>query len=127
MNDIQNRRDIEFLIDAFYTKAVTDDVIGFFFTKVVVLQWEVHIPIMCDFWESVLFGQAKYKGNPMLKHIELSRKHALQSEHFMRWLELWETTVKENFSGEKAIEAISKAKQIGDLMQFKIKSVPGTQ
>ena len=127
MNDIQNRTDIEFLIDTFYKKAVTDDVIGFFFTEVVVLQWEVHIPIMCDFWESVLFGQAKYKGNPMLKHIELSRKHALKSEHFKQWLLLWEATVKENFNGERANEAISRANQIGELMQFKIKSVPGTQ
>ena len=40
--------------------------------------------------------------------------------HFDRWLNLWEITVNENFSGPKAIETISRAKNIAAIMQHKI-------
>ena len=121
MKDIENREDIETLINKFYKRIVSDELIGHFFTKVVKLDWEKHIPVMYDFWETTLLGQIKYKGNPMLKHIQLSKKETLTPAHFDRWLAHWKKTIEENFSGNKAKEAIQKANQIGGLMQFKIK------
>ena len=61
----------------------------------------------------------KYKGNPMTKHIVLSKKEPMTSEHFERWLSLWNQTVNENFKGERASEAIKRAKMIADLMKYK--------
>lgn len=121
MKDIQDRADIEFLINEFYKTVIDDQVIGYIFTDVVKLDWERHIPIMYDFWETTLLGAMKYKGNPMTKHIQLNRKESLQPEHFERWINLWETTTKANFSGEKANEAIQRAKSIAGLMMHKIK------
>lgn len=121
MKDIATRSDIEFLVNEFYKKVIIDDQIGFFFNKVVQLDWEIHIPIMYDFWESTLFGIPKYKGNPMLVHIELNKKENLTPEHFERWLKLWKTTIQNHFAGDKADEAVRKASQIGQLMQIKIK------
>ena len=120
MKNLENREDIIFLIDTFYKKILIDDKIGFFFTKVIKLDWSKHIPIMYDFWETTLLGVAKYKGNPMLKHIELNAMEELNSEHFERWTSLWTKTVQENFVGEISEQAIKKAKQIGGLMKFKI-------
>jgi hemoglobin len=120
MKDIETRVNIEFLINAFYPKITINKLIGHFFTEVVVLEWGKHIPIIVDFWEGVLFGATKYKGNPMLKHIELSKKSALKAEHFERWLITWEEKICTHFEGSKAEEAISRARQIGSLMQFKI-------
>ena len=120
LKDIQNSQDIKILIDEFYKQVVTDDLIGHFFTKVVELDWDKHIPVMYDFWETTLLGKMKYKGNPMLKHIELNEKESINPEHFDRWLDLWVTTVTKNFKGIKAEEAIQRAKQIGELMKFKI-------
>ena len=120
MKDIKNSQDIKILIDEFYKQVVTDDLIGHFFTKIIVLDWGKHIPVMYDFWETTLLGKMKYKGNPMLKHIELNEKESVNPEHFERWLDLWETTVTKNFKGIKATEAIQRAKQIGELMKFKI-------
>ncbi len=120
MNDIQTRQDIEILIDKFYKKVIIDDVIGDFFTETVQLDWTVHIPIMYDFWESTLLSAGKYKGNPMIKHIDLSEKKQLKAEHFERWLKLWEETINEHFKGKKSEEAIMRAKQIGGLMNHKI-------
>lgn len=119
--DIQNRQDIEQLVDQFYKRLLVDDLIGFFFTEIIALNVEEHLPVICDFWENILFGKSNYKGNPMLKHIALNSKSPLTSAHFERWLSIWELTITENYQGTKAKEAIERAKQIGGLMQFKIK------
>ena len=122
MPDITKRADIELLVDTFYEQVIKDESIGEFFTSVVELDWEVHIPIMYDFWETILLDHIVYKGNPMLKHIQLNQKKPLESKHFDRWLELWEKTVQTNFEGPKSEEAISRAKQIASLMKFKVET-----
>jgi len=119
--DITSEEDIQKLIDKFYTKVLADPVIGFIFTEVISLSWEKHIPIMNAFWSSILLGKHTYSGNPMQKHIELNRIAPLTKVHFDKWLELWENTVYENFTGVKADESVSRAKNIAALMQYKIK------
>lgn len=126
MNDITNRNDIELLVDRFYQKVVTDPVIGHFFTSVIHLSWEVHIPIMVSFWETVLLGVTAYKGNPMIKHIELNKLAKLEPHHFDRWLQLWKETVHENFAGPVAGLAVSKAQNIAVIIQQKIDPPKGS-
>lgn len=121
MKDIENREDIELLIDTFYSKVKEDDLIGVFFTEVIKLDWDEHIPTICDFWESTLFGTAEYNRNPMIKHIELNDKKELTEAHFNRWLSIWEDTIRNNFEGKKADETIKRASQIAKVMQFKIR------
>ena len=122
MKDIENRDDIVRLVDEFYQRLIADDMIGYFFTDIARLDLEHHMPLMYDFWETTLLGQVKYKGNPMLKHIELNRKEALLPHHFDRWLSHWEVVVVEYFYGPTADKAIERARQIGMLMQHKIGS-----
>lgn len=120
MKDIQTREDIGLLITLFYRRATTDPVIGRFFTEVVHLSLEKHIPVMISFWASILLGEASYKGNAMEKHIALSQLSPIESYHFERWLFLWTETIHENFSGETAGMAISRAASIAQIMQLKI-------
>lgn len=122
MKDIENKKDIEFLVDEFYKQVVKDNVIGFFFTKVIKLDWDNHMPIMYSFWETLILGNGDYKGNPMLKHISLNRKEKMLPKHFDKWLELWKSTLEANFKGENAAKALEKAKQIGGLMKFKVQT-----
>ncbi len=120
LEDIKAEKDIELLIDLFYKRVLIDPVIGFIFKEVVALSWEKHIPIMNAFWNSILLGAGTYNGNPMIKHIELDKKTPLTKLHFDRWLQLWEESIIDNFSGEKANEAITRAKNIAALMVHKI-------
>ncbi len=120
MKEIENRKDIEFLVDEFYRHVVKDEVIGFFFTEVIELDFREHMPIMYDFWESNLLGTMTYKGNPMTKHILLNQKASLTPEHFQRWLQLWEEIIAKHFKGTIAQDALKRAQQIAGLMQFKI-------
>lgn len=118
--DIQNRQDIEFLLDAFYKKIMKDTVIGHYFTEVIQISLEKHMPVLYNFWESVLFGSGNYKGNPVLKHIELDQKERLEKKHFDQWQKVFYETVDEHFEGEKAAEAKNRADLMGKLMLFKI-------
>lgn len=118
--DIANRADIQLLVESFYRKVINDDVIGEIFRDVLVFRWDSHIPIMIDFWESVLLASATYKGNTMRAHIELDKKHRLEAEHFARWKKLFFETLDENFAGEITIEAKKKVELMEALMLTKI-------
>ena len=119
--DISTRTHIDHLVATFYEKATIDDTIGHIFTEVAKINLEAHLPVICNFWESVLLGNMVYRGNPMLKHLKLAEETTLTQEHFDVWLGLWEKTVHEHFAGEKAELAILRAKDIGRLMLHKIK------
>lgn len=123
MKDIENREDIQNLVDSFYEDVLKDDLIGHFFTEVVAVNWERHLPVMYDFWESVILSAGAYSGNPIIKHIDLHLKFSLKPKHFDRWLSLWANTVNRLFEGPMAESAVSKAKQLAQLIQLKIDAV----
>lgn len=118
--DIENREDIELLVDSFYKKVVHDEVIGFIFNELANIDWEKHMPIMYNFWETTLFHKAIYKGNPMKVHVDLNKKVVLKKEHFDQWLSMFNATVNELFVGEKAELAKTRALSIATVMQIKI-------
>ncbi len=119
MRDIESRSDIEHLLQNFYSKALVDPVIGYFFTEVVPLQMDTHMPVIVDFWETVLFGKAAYKGNVLEIHKHIHRLSAFREEHFERWVTLFTFTVDEYFAGEKAILAKQRAESIATIMKIK--------
>ena len=120
MKKLESRNDIEFLVNAFYDKVSKDEKIGFFFNDVAKVNWSHHLPKMYSFWESLLFGEASYKGNPMAMHFPVNEKVAIEKPHFAHWIKLWTETVEENFEGEKAEAAVYKASNIANLMAYKM-------
>lgn len=118
--ELRDRTGIQFLVDEFYRRVRKDPVIGYIFNDAANFSWETHIPVMVDFWETVLLGTTSYKGNPMVKHIELNRRTPLTEEHFARWKKLFFETLDAHFTGEKAAEAKKRAESIAALMMYKI-------
>jgi hemoglobin len=100
--DIETRSDIERLVRAFYSKALTDPIIGFIFTDVAHLDLEAHVPQIASFWETILLGAQTYRGGAFRPHAALHFQVRLRSGHFERWLVLWRETVDELFAGERA-------------------------
>ncbi|CAM3873875.1 group III truncated hemoglobin [Flavobacterium sinopsychrotolerans] len=117
--DIKNRNDIEKLINAFYGKIKTDTKIGYFFTDVAKVNWEEHLPKMYDFWENIMFSKGNYTGNPMSKHKELHQKSEMKEAHFQHWNALFNETVDELFTGEKAEEIKQRAMNISGVLMYK--------
>ena len=116
----KTRQDTEGLMTQFYEKEKKDDIIGFIFTDIAKVDWAHHIPIICDFWESLLLESGTYSRNAMQVHYVLNRKVRLEEKHFQRWLHLFNETVDEMFEGEKASLAKTRARSIASLMQFKM-------
>jgi hemoglobin len=116
MTDIQNRGDLVKLLDAFYSRAVKDAVIGEKFDG---LKMDDHIETIADFWDSILFGKFKYQGNPFLKHIPLG----LKKEDFDQWIVLFHQTIDAMFEGVNSEEAKTRASTIAKVFQFKIESL----
>lgn len=122
MKKLETREDIELLVNKFYEKVQHDDTIGFFFNDVAKVDWSKHLPKMYSFWETILFGQMTYKGNPMAVHFPINEKIPIEKRHFEHWVKLWTATIEENFSGEMAETAIYKANNIANLMGFKMET-----
>lgn len=118
--DIVIRADIEKLVNAFYDRVKTDDLIGPIFTDVVKVHWEKHLPVMYQFWENVLFFTGGYEGNPIEIHKHINRVIPLQAAHFARWNELFSATVDAMFTGPKASLAKQRAFSISTVMQIKV-------
>ena len=103
--DIEDRKDIDELMRAFYADAMRDDVIGYIFTDVARLDLDHHLPIIGDFWETMLFqtgAYVKHGRNPLQVHGALSEREPLTLEHFTRWLEIFTSTIDSLFEGERA-------------------------
>jgi len=118
--DISSRKDIEELIVQFYEKVKPNPTIGFIFTEVVHIDWDHHIPVIVDFWETILLDNPVYKKNAMEVHYELNKKIPLKKIHFDNWLSLFTSTVDELFEGKTATLAKTRAKSIAAVMEFKM-------
>lgn len=117
--DIQSRSDIDDLMIRFYARAIGDQVIGYIFTDVAKLDLKNHLPIIGDFWETLLLGTGNYQKhgrNPLQIHAQLNLKTPLRPEHFRRWLKIFRETVDESFNGERAEFAKTRAEAIANRM-----------
>ena len=118
--DIETREDITRLIIQFYEQVKKDSTIGFIFNDVVNMNWEVHIPVIVDFWETILLDNPVYKKNAMEVHYDLNKKIPLQQKHFSQWLLLFYASVDNLYTGKIATLAKTRAKSIAAVMEFKM-------
>lgn len=124
-HDIDTREDIERLVETFYTGTFADPVLGPIFVDIVKLDLPRHMPIMCDFWENILFGARKYPGGMMMVHYQVHQLTSLEPHHFQRWIDYWEETVDRFFEGPRANIAKMHANRVGAMMAGRFQEVPG--
>jgi len=117
--DISNREDLLSLITLFYEKLLADNSISYIFTDVAKIDLPHHLPVLVDFWDSVLFQSDTYHKNAMQPHMALHRQSPLQKHHFETWLRYFKESVDELFEGETAFLAKERATSIATVMQIK--------
>jgi len=120
MRDIQTKEDLAFLMEAFYSKLLVDELVGYIFNDVAKINLEEHLPSLTNFWENMLFQPNGYRKNVMGIHLDLNAKEKLQPQHFERWLSLLNETVRANFEGEKVEMMLTRANSIATMMQIKV-------
>jgi truncated hemoglobin YjbI len=125
--DLVDRADLEALMRAFYGRAYADDLIGFIFTHVTHMDLELHLPVIVDFWETVLFRTGSYTRNALQPHVNIHQMSPLRPEQFARWLELWRTTIDETYAGENAERAKLQAERVAASMQRRLAGGSGSE
>jgi truncated hemoglobin YjbI len=127
LSDLTGRADVQVLVESFYLRAFDDPLIGHIFTDVAHMDLAHHLPIMCDFWETVLFQAGLYRRNALALHVALNEKFPLSQAHFDRWLELWIENVDEKFAGEKAELAKTQARRIAGSIHRRVQGRSGSE
>lgn len=114
--DLESEDDIKLLVDTFYGNVNHDNLLSPVFNNFAKVDWSRHLPIMYNFWSTVLLGSMAYKGQPFPKHLNLP----IDRSHFTRWVSLFTHTIDEKFEGPKADEAKQKAASIAQVFQLKM-------
>lgn len=120
MRDIESKEDLEMLMDAFYSKALQNPIIGSFFTEIAKIDLKKHLPKIVAFWDQQLFRTIGYKENVMQIHKNLNTQQKIEKLHYETWLSLFNDTVDKNFKGTKANLIKTRALSIATIMQIKI-------
>lgn len=115
MEPVITEAEISTLVDDFYAKVRRDPDIGPIFNAIVG-DWPHHLATLKDFWSTVLLTTGRYKGDPMMTHLQLP----LDPDHFSRWLSLFAETARETFPPEAASVVIAKSERIAGNFQAEI-------
>ncbi|WP_298473953.1 group III truncated hemoglobin [uncultured Maribacter sp.] len=115
--DIENRDDVKLLVETFYEKIRAHQVLGPIFNSII-KDWDAHLVLLTDFWETQLFLKRKYHGNPVTAHQEVDTKSngTITSEHFGLWLNTWFATIDQLFDGETAWIAKNRAQKMSTML-----------
>ena len=75
--DLADRDDVYALLTAFYGRALVDDLLTDAFSDIRARGLESHLPVMCDFWETMLFRAKLYRGSALAPHQHVHAEHPL--------------------------------------------------
>lgn len=100
------------VVDEFYQRARRDDRLGPVFEKHVE-DWGTHLGRMNDFWSAALLRTGRYSGRPLEKHREVGE---IRLEHFDRWVELFEETVRDLCPPDQAEAFLVRAHKMRSAM-----------
>lgn len=110
--------DILAVLRAFYTTVMNDDLLAPYFLGV---DMPAHLPVIADFWSTMIFQSGRYHGNAFRPHLEMP---GLTADHFGRWLDTLERTVDLTFMGPNAERMKAMGHRIAYSMQLRLGIVP---
>lgn len=125
--DIEDRQDLNRLVEAFYRRAFEDPLLAPVFIDVAHLDERLdhHLPVIVDFWETVLFRTHSYPGGAFEPHRRINELEVLTADHFDRWLKLWTRTVRELYEGPVATAAVVSAQRFAGAFERRLRGASG--
>lgn len=125
--DLATRADVESLLRRFYGRVLVDDVLAGPFADIRERGLDSHLPVMCDFWETVLFRAGLYRGSALRVHRLVHDRHQLCANDFLRWLRLWNDTIDQMFDGPVADHAKVQATRIARAMHQRLTATDSSE
>jgi len=108
------------LVEDFYGSVRHDPALAPIF-KAHVLDWDVHIDTLCDFWSGVALMTGRYKGKPVIKHAPLP----VRATHFARWLHLFAQSAHRVCPRPAAEFFIERAERVAESLAVGIRQAGG--
>ena len=81
------------------------------------VDWPGHIDTLTDFWAWQLLGERGYQGNPLRAHEPVHAQTPFTDGHYARWLDLFVSTIDEEFAGPTAEMAKGRATKMAQAMR----------
>src|SRR5690606_25401228 len=103
------------LVDTFYARVRADAELGPIFNDAIG-DWPEHLGKLVDFWDSVMLGSGRYKGQPVPAH--LRHRDRITPELFDRWLAIWNRTTAELMRPEAAAALQTRAARIAESLKL---------
>lgn len=120
LRDIENKEDLQLIFETFYQKVIKDEMIGHFFTKVIPVDLEVHLPIIVQFWEYNLFHKGTYSKNLLAIHQHVDEKSSISYNDIDKWVKLLYETIDILFAGTVTSRLKTNALSIATIMKLKV-------
>ncbi len=114
--ELATRADVELLVRSFYRYAAMDELLGPIFSAAHV-NWGAHVATLTDFWAWQLLGERAYTGHPLRAHEPVHARTPFADAHYERWLDLFVSTVDENFVGDTAELAKHRATKMATALR----------
>lgn len=122
--DMDSTESIEFFVDRFYERLLSDEQLSPIFLDVAEVDLAVHLPHIKDYWRKLLLGDKKYQRHTMNIHRKIHGKRPLKAEDYQRWLSFFSDTADAHFAGVSTERAKKVAKRIAANMA---ESLPNSQ
>jgi hemoglobin len=122
--DISDREGISLLVSEFYRRAFADDLLDPVFVGIARVDLSAHLPVMRDFWETVLLRAGRYRRNALRPHVLLDAEVQLTPVQIARWLALWAATVDDRWTGDRAELAKVQAARIAGSISRRLRGQP---
>lgn len=120
---ITSRNEVALLVNTFYAKVRKDELLGPIFNGIID-DWDSHLELLTDFWETNLLYNRKYFGNPMSAHVYVDQQigGTVSEMHFGVWINLWFNTIDELFDANDEVAQIAKnrARNMGTFLHLNI-------
>jgi hemoglobin len=114
--DILSLGDIKLLVNEFYCRIRSHEVLGPIFDARIDDRWPQHLEKMYTFWQTVLLDEHTYFGSPFPPHANLP----VDESHFNMWMGVFTQTVDDLFQGQKADEAKWRSAKMAQMFSIKI-------
>jgi len=109
---------IKKLVIHFYLRVQKDELLGPIFNEIAQVDWDHHIPLLCQFWNSIMLKTNEYHGNAYMKHLMLGKQIEIQEHHFTRWLDLFHQEAIMHLPDNAAKEIKEKSSVIAKSLSY---------
>ena len=114
---------ISVLVDTFYDRIRSHEVLGPMFSDTIGSNWEPHLEKMKKFWSSVARNTGQYNGKPVPAHQKLAQ---VRQQDFAIWLDLFRQTLADTAPTPEAADYfMERADRIARSLQMAMFDRPG--